>query len=187
MHRTNMARITIAVFVVGGILALGACNEEKMAALPNPPASAKQVEALLKEKKFSVKDLGFYGALSINDKTEMNWIDTTREENTMVKKVYRDLINWQMHFGADSSGTVVSDGAPYASRWWVDDQADTDEAPAIRIRCAYTDPAFRFGDSEPVAITFSYVVKGISENQLLLELPRDVDRRKLIALMELKP
>jgi hypothetical protein len=187
MYMMKARKFILPMVAVGSILLIGACNSEKIAALPDPPASAKQVEALVKEKKFSVKELGFYGALTVNDKTEMEWIDTTQEPNSMVKNVYKEVVNWEIHFGKDSSGTVVSDGSPYASRWWVDDQPDSEETPGIRIRCSYTDPKFSFGTAEPMEITFSYLVKGINENQLLLELPRDINRRKLIALMQLKP
>ena len=85
------------------------------------------------------------------------------------------------------STVITGCTSPYASRWWVDDQPGTDETPGIRIRCSYTDPKFTFGNAAPMEMTFSYLVKGIGDNQLLLELPRDINRRKLIALMQLKP
>lgn len=159
------------------------CTSEEMAALPDPPTSAKQVEAFVKGKKYEVLKVGYYGALTVNGKTEMEWIDTTVSDDITTKQVMRDLGQWQLQFINDTAGTVVSKGKPYASKWKTDDQPGEEETPGIRIRSSYTDPDFTFGGSEPMEITFSYVVKGIDETQLLLELPREINRRKLIALL----
>src|SRR5690606_12311033 len=61
MYMMKARKFILPMVAVGSILLIGACNSEKIAALPDPPASTKQVEALVKEKKFSVKELGFYG------------------------------------------------------------------------------------------------------------------------------
>lgn len=178
--------IGLAVVVSTTGMITSSCNNEKIAALPDPPASAKQVEAFLKGKNFSVKSVGFYGALTINDKTEMEWIDTTdaaTKENKTTMDVMRELSKSALTFTNDTAATVTSNGQPYAATWVVDDQPKDDEPAGIRLRVSYADPSFSFG-SEPMVVTYSYVVKGINEKQLLLELPRTINRRNLVAIME---
>lgn len=165
-----------------------ACGGEKITQLPDPATSAKQVDAFIKGKKFDVVKVGYYGALTVNDKTEMEWIDTTVSNDRTTLSVMDELDKWELHFGTDTTATVISKGKPFSATWLVDDTEDAsmNESKAIRIRTTYVDPEFTFGGGSPMAMTYSYVVKGISENEILLELPRDINRRKLVALLKTK-
>ena len=174
--------------VVSFSFLLTACGGDEATHLPDPPTSAKQVDAFIKGKKFDVVKVGFYGALTINDKTEMEWIDTTESKDRITLDVMNQLDNWELHIGTDTSATVISKGKPISASWTIDDKEDPvmDENKGIRLRTKYVDPDFSFGNAEPMEVTYSYVVKGISENELLLELPREINRRKLIALLKAK-
>ncbi|MCR6718952.1 MAG: hypothetical protein NVV59_01400 [Chitinophagaceae bacterium] len=168
-------------------LIITACGSEKMAALPDPPTSAKQVDAFVKGKNYDVVKVGFYGMLTVNDKSEMEWIDTTVTKDGTTLSVMRELDEFELHLGTDTTATVISKGNSFPATWLIDDKEDSfmNEAKGIRLRVAYTDPDFSFGGN-PTKVTFSYVVKGINENEILLELPRDINRRKLVALMKAK-
>lgn len=185
-QKITLFRATFSLTLVSLILA--ACSNGTLATLPDPPASAKQVEAFIKGKKLSVEKVGFYSALTVNGKTEMDWIDSTADnykDDKMVLGVLRELNQWSMEFGNDTSGTVLSKGKPYASKWVVDETARDDEKPGVRIRVSFKDPELSFG-GEPMEVTYSYLVKGVNEKQLLLELPRAINRRELTGLMNLQ-
>lgn len=164
-----------------------ACGGEKIAALPDPPTSAKQVDAFVKGKKYDVVKVGFYGSLTVNDKTEMEWIDTTVTKDRTTLSVMEELDQFELHLGTDTTATVIAKGKAFTATWLIDDKEDSfmDETKGIRLRTAYMDPDFSFGGT-PTTVTYSYLVKGINENEILLELPRDINRRKLIALMKAK-
>lgn len=176
---------TILCPLLAGMLLI-ACNDQGMKALPPAPASAAQTLAWLQGRTLTVQKTGFYGPLTVNDKTEINWIDTAVQAEPMIKETVRELGNWSMRLGSDSTIVVNSKGATYNGHYKVDDQPEEGEKPGIRLRVTYVDPTFSFGGSEPMAITFTYLVKGIDAKELLLELPREINRQKLLALMEIR-
>ncbi|NCT73141.1 MAG: hypothetical protein GXC78_01310 [Chitinophagaceae bacterium] len=176
---------TILCLLPAGMLLIG-CKDEGTKALPPAPSSVAQTLAWLQGRTLTVQKAGFYGALTVNNNTTINWIDTTDKAEPLVKETVRELGNWNLRLGTDSSIVVNSKGDSYTGYYKVDDQPQEGETPGIRLRVTYPDPTFSFGGSEPMEVTYTYLVKGIDAKEMLLELPREINRQKLLALMEVR-
>jgi hypothetical protein len=176
---------TILCFFTAAVLFVG-CSAPGTKALPPAPASVAQTLAWLQGRTLSVQKAGFYGALTVNDNTEINWIDTAVQAEPIIKETVRELGNWSMRLGSDSTIVINSKGSSYQGRYKLDDQPQEGEKPGIRLRVTYVDPTFSFGGSEPMEVTYTYLVKGIDAKEMLLELPREINRQKLLALMEVR-
>lgn len=176
---------TIFYFFLAAVLFAG-CGDPGTKALPPAPASVAQTLAWLQGRTLTVQKAGFYGSLTVNDNTEINWIDTSAQAEPLIKETMRELGSWSLKLGADSAVVVNNKGASYQGRYKVDDQPQEEEKPGIRLRVTYVDPTFSFGGSEPMEVTYTYMIKGIDAKELLLELPREINRKKLLGLMEVK-
>ncbi|MBP7558037.1 MAG: hypothetical protein KA821_17305 [Chitinophagaceae bacterium] len=180
----NFSKITLCLFLAA--VSFAGCNNSEKNTLPPAPASVTQTLAWLQGRTLTVQKAGFYGALTVNNNTSINWIDTTDKAEPLVKETVRELSNWNLRLGADSTVVVSSKGSTYQGHYKVDDQPQEGEAPGIRLRVTYPDPTFSFGGSEPMEVTYTYLVKGIDAKEMLLELPREINRQKLLALMEVR-
>ncbi|MFT3674847.1 MAG: hypothetical protein QM781_03015 [Chitinophagaceae bacterium] len=165
---------------------LSGCSNSAEKTLPPAPASVAQTLAWLQGRTLTLQKAGFYGALTVNNNTEINWIDTSAQAEPLIRETVRELGSWSMRLGTDSTIVVNSKGASYQGHYKVDDQPQEEEKPGIRLRVTYVDPTFSFGGSEPMEVTYTYVVKGIDAKELLLELPREINRKRLLGLMEVK-
>lgn len=182
---TKNLRHLLTAFILGSVIT--SCGNAKTETLPDPPASWKQVDAFVRGKKFEVAKVGYYGSLTINDKPQAEWIDTAENRDPITLRVMNDLSGWELHLSNDIVANVISKGITYSGSWYVDDIEDEsmNEPRAIRLRIKYEDPETSFGGS-PVLVTYSYVVKGINEKEVLVELPRTINNRRLIALLKSK-
>jgi len=176
---------TILCLILSGILFVACSNSEKHTP-PPAPVSVAQTQAWLQGRTLTVQKAGFYGALTVNNNTEINWIDTTVQAEPLIKETVRELGNWSLRLGTDSTVVVNSKDASYQGHYRIDDQPQEGETPGIRLRVTYADPTFSFGGSEPLEVTYTYIVKGIDAKELLLELPREINRKRLLGLMEVK-
>jgi hypothetical protein len=104
----------------------------------------------------------------------------------MVKDLVREISNWELQLMDDSIARVTVKDINYPATYEVTDQVDEEEAPGIRLKVSYVDPSFSFGNNDSLPVTYTYLVKGINEGEILMELPRELNRRKLVALMEIK-
>lgn len=128
-----------------------------------------------------------YGSLTINDKTEMVWIDAATEPDKTTKEAVEEELKFTIHFLNDTAAMVFKKIATYAATYSVDDIAGEDdtEKPGIKLRLVYEDPDFSFG-GKPSKVTYTYLVRGADEKQLLLQLPKSVNRKPLVSLLETK-
>lgn len=159
------------------------CSQAEKETLPPAPSSVEAVSKVLMNKNFKVNKTGQYGMVLSNEPADIEWIDTTGKADNLTNRLINELGNWQLTFLNDTACTVISKGKEYIATWSVDNQHEEDQKPGIRLRLNYVDPEFSFGN-EPSAVTYSYVVLGMDEKRLLLELPRELNRRKLISLLQ---
>lgn len=180
----NFSKKILCLFLAA--ISFAGCNNSEKNTLPPAPASVTQTLAWLQGRTLTVQKAGFYGSLTVNNNTTINWIDTTSKSEPLVKETVRELSNWNLRLGTDSTVVVNSKCDSYKGHYKIDDQPQEGETPGIRLRVTYPDPTFSFGGSEPMEVTYTYLVKGIDAKEMLLELPREINRQKLLALMEVR-
>jgi hypothetical protein len=181
MSSSNFTRVSILVVAVS--LFLGACTAEKTKSLPPLPTSVKAVQDMVKGKNFTTTATGFYGAITVNDVKEVEWIDTTKEKEVMIKSVVAETSSFKLQFVNDTAVTVMLKNVTYKGTYKVEDVVNENEQAGIKLRITYVDPSFSFGNTEGMEVTYTYLVKGMDEKSLLLELPREVNRKKIVSLL----
>ncbi len=152
--------------------------------IPPAPANSKEVQQFVKGKKLQTAKTGFYGNLTVNGKTEVEWIDAAKTENKFIKEAVEEQKDFVLQFTDDTTVVVFTKDTSYTGTYKADDEADQydDGRQGVKLRITYVDPSFTFGNSEPSPVTYTYFVLGLDEKRLLLELPRDINRRKLVSL-----
>lgn len=181
----NLFKIAFLVLISGNMIA---CSNGTMDSIPPKPKSIQDVKNMLAGKKFETKQTGFYGRLTVNDKTEMEWIDAEKEKEKYAKDAAVEQKKFKLDFLTDSTVAVFKKDTSYSAKYKIDDVADEyDEVKeGIKLRLTYVDPEFKFGTSEHPEITFTYIVLGAADEKLLLQLPQTVNRRPLISLLTAK-
>lgn len=153
--------------------------------IPAAPAGVKEVQDFVKGKKLATQKTGFYSNLTVNGKQDVEWADAEKEENKVIREAINDEKKFALQFINDSIVTVFSKDTSYSSTYKIDNEADQyDEVKeGVKLRISYVDPSFKFGNMEPSPVTFTYLVAGVDKKGLLLELPRTINRRKLVSLL----
>ena len=139
----------------------------------------------MKAKNFHTTATGYYGALTINDKPTAEWLDTAEVKEKMIKDVLKETNSFTLSFVGDSAVMIGRAGTSFPGQWAVENEADEEEEHGIYLRISFEDPEFKLPGGDLQQVTYSYQVKGVSDKALLIELPREINRRKLVSLMEL--
>ncbi len=168
------------------LLLFTACSGPKDP-LPAVPAGIASVQGLLKGKEFRTVKTGFYDALTINDKPTAEWIDTAVLKDNIQKTVVREQGGFGIDFLTDTSATVHAGGRSQAATYVLDTTiTEFDKGAAgIKLRLTYEDASMSFSlTDEPMKVTYTFLVKGVDEKYLLLQLPREINRRSVISLLK---
>lgn len=181
-----MKSISVLSLLFLVIVIAPACKTGSKKTIPPPPVSVAQTQNWLQGRTLHVIQTGFYGPLTVNGQTEIEWIDTTANALPLITETVREVGNWTVALGSDASVLVTSKGNSFKGSYKIEDTPEEGETPGIRLRLTYVDPSLKFGNSEPMEVTYTYLVKGINAKELLLELPREINGKKLLGLMEIK-
>jgi hypothetical protein len=148
--------------------------------LPEAPASIKAVQDEVKGKKYKAERAGTHSVFE-NDK-EIAWLNP-KDEDKFEKEIEDESKSLQLEFINDTSVTVIAKDKIYNGTYVVNDTTKEDEKSGIKLRISYVDEEFKFGDGPASLVTYTYLVEGISDKNLLLETPRSMNRRKIVVLM----
>ena len=184
MKKYTLLNTLLAATLFVGFAYCGSKSEAEI--IPAAPTSLQQVKDFIKGKELQVIKAGQYGMTILNDEPEIEWIDTTVQKNRLTLRLMNELGNWRMKFLNDTACTIISNETKYTGTWTLDDQAEEDEKPGIHLRLKYEDPEFNAGIFEGSPVTYTYIVKAVSEKNILLELPRELNRRKLVSLLKIQ-
>ncbi len=171
-------------------LALFSCGNGDMK-IPDPPTDTAAVKALLTGKTFIAQKTGFWGVLTVNDKKEVTWIDPKSETEKFSVAAAEELNGkFSLQFVNDTTVNIISKATTTTGTYAVDDKVDEYDkgVEGIKLRLTYVDTSmsFGFGNSSPMNMTYTYFVKGVDKNELLLQMPREINRRPLVALLKTK-
>lgn len=175
--------ITAYLIFLAFIVTLPGCSGETEKT-PPPPANIKAVTDYLNGKKLRVDRVGFYGSVLQNTERKIEWLDTLKEKNDMVKSAAGEEMSLGLYFQNDTAVVIFKKNKQFTGVYSVDDSPGEgeNEQDGIKIRISYADPDFGFGDL-PTVVTYTYRVIGLDDARILLETPRTINRQKLISLM----
>lgn len=175
---------------------LFSCGQDEKESLPAKPQDVNTVKALIKGKKYTTQKTGFYGNITVNDETNVNWIDVAEKEKQLAKdpnaitaetelKAAEREMKFAVQFVNDTVATVFSNDTSIPARYVIDDIVDDygNGKECVKIRLTYADPSFSFGNEPASEMTFTFVVDGADDKSLLLQTPRTINRQPLISLL----
>ncbi len=169
-------------------LILFSCGNGDMK-VPDPPKDTASVKATLNGKNFVAEKTGFWGVLTVNDKKEVTWIDPKSETEKFSVEAAEELNGkFSLQFVNDTAVNIISKAATTTGTYAVDDKVDEYDKgiEGVKIRITYVDTSMSlgFGNNKPISMTYTYFVKGINKDELLLQMPREINRRPLVVLMK---
>jgi hypothetical protein len=175
------------LLMLGAALCLAACNETgKTATAPAAPKSVAEVTAAIKGKTYKVENLGLLSPFASDTANPVNW--KVQQEDT--SKFFRDYVAKQNQFtlsiSADSSASFfdAANNKTVKGIFTVDDAItegySEKEKPGIKLRLQYNDSLDFGGKKTASVMTQSYLVKGISANELVVETGQSFNRRTLV-------
>ena len=178
-------------------LILFSCVENKKDSLPAKPQDVNSVKTLVKGKKYTTQKAGFYGNLTVNGQTDVDWIDIAEKKEQLAKdpnnftvetelKAVERETKFAVQFVNDTLATVFSNDANFSATYTIDDivgEYDEDKK-GVKLRLRYADPSFAFSNEPAMEMTYTFVVDGADDKSLLLQTPRTINRRPLIILLQ---
>lgn len=190
----NTKKYVAALFAT---VILFSCVENKKDSLPPKPQDVNSLKTLVKGKKYSTQKAGFYSNLTVNGQTDMDWIDIaekkeqlTKDPNnitaeTELKAVEREM-KFAVQFVNDTLATVFSNDASFPATYTIDDVVDdySKDKESIKLRLRYADPSFAFGNEPAMEMTYTFVIDGADDKNLLLQTPRTINRQPLIIWLQ---
>lgn len=177
------------LFLAGAALCLAACNQSSKTDAPNQlaaPSSIADVKANIKGKTYAVANLGLLSPFASDTANPVDW--KVQQEDT--SKFFRDYVAQQKPFtltiGNDSTATFfnVSNNKTVKGTFSVDDAMnesfDEKEKPGIKLRLQYND-SMEFGGQKTAALmTQTYLIRGFSANEMVVETGQAFNRRTLV-------
>lgn len=177
------------LFLAAAALYLTACNQSGKTDAPTnlaAPQSIADVKANIKGKTYTVAKLGLLSPFASDTANPVNW--KVQQEDT--SKFFRDYVAQQQPFtltiGNDSTATFfdVANKKTVKATFSVDDAVkegyDEKEKPGIKLRLQYSD-SMEFGGQKTAALmTQTYLIRGFSANEMVVETGQAFNRRTLV-------
>lgn len=195
MNTMNPKNYVIAMLAT--VMLLSCTENKKEESLPAKPQDVNSVQTLIKGKKYTTQQLGFYDIIIVDGERDVKWIDVAEKQKQLAKnpddnfvkmelKPIEEELKFGVQFVNDTAATVFVRDTSFAATYVVNDVVGQyDEVKeGIKIRLTYTDPSFSFGGGEPMEMTVTYVVIGADDKRLLVQTPRAIDRKPLISLLK---
>lgn len=157
------------------------------ASIPAAPTSMQQVRDGVKKGNYTVEQVGF-SRLFMGEAEPVQWEDQMPDTS----KVYRAFVaarkKIRFEFTGDSTLNVHTGSASYPGSYSVDtlvEEDDEEKLNSMKLRISYADPEFQFpGDTTLSKITYTYKVRGVDENRLMLQSPHSYNRSYVVLLMK---
>src|SRR5690606_9954694 len=175
---------------------LFSCGQNKKDSLPAKPQDVNSVQALIKGKKYTTQKVGFYSNLTVNEQTDMDWIDIAEKKEQLAKdpnnitaetelKAAEREMKFGVQFVNDTLATVFSNDSNFPATYIIDDVVDdySKDKESVKLSLRYADPSFAFGNEPAMEMTYTFVVDGADDKSLLLQTPRTINRQPLIILL----
>jgi hypothetical protein len=173
-----ISAIALVMFVIS-------CNNETTTTdststkLPAKPGSIQTVMETLKGKNYKTINAGTVSPFEMDKDNPFEWQDKITDSFT--RNNLKEQMSFRLHFLNDSSVTLFDEGQERQGSYILDTTTYGDEAPGIKLRIAHMQLGM---GTDSMKETYTYPVNGISDKQLFLQTPREINRRKVVVLME---
>ena len=156
------------------------CNKAN-SYLPKEPQSVAEARSQLMKGVFTVEQVGL-GSAGIMDEP-LQWMneqtDTAKDEQRFIK----DRKSLALHFINETEVALTDNQRNIQAQY----QLEKDATKTVLMKLTFEDKTFSFpGSNEPMKLTYTYRIRGIDENRLLLETPRQYNYRPVVLLMKKK-
>lgn len=157
------------------------------ASVPAAPTSLQQVKDGVKKSNYSVDKLGF-SRLFMGEAEPVQWEDDMPDTTRMYRDFVADRKKLRLEFTGDSTLNVHTGTATYPGSYSVDtlrEENDEEKANSMKLRISYADPEFQMpGDTTPSKVTYTYKIRGMGDNSLMLQSPHSYNRQNVVLLMK---
>lgn len=157
------------------------------ASVPAAPTSMQQVKDQVKKGNYTVEQVGF-SRLFMGEAEPVQWEDQMPDTSRMYRNFVAERKKLRFEFTGDSTMNVHTGTASYPGSYSVDtlvEEDDEEKANSMKLRISYADPEFQFpGDTTPSKVTYTYKVRGVDENRLMLQSPHSYNRSYTVLLMK---
>lgn len=147
----------------------------------------QQVKEEVKKGNYTVDKVGF-SRLFMGEAEPVQWEEDMPDTSRMYRDFVADRKKLRLEFTGDSTLNVHTGSATYPGSYSVDtlrEEDDEEKANSMKLRISYADPEFQMlGDTTPSKVTYTYKVRGASENSLMLQSPHSYNRQNAVLLMK---
>lgn len=152
-------------------------SDKKEIIVPAAPLSVANVKAEVKNKEYKVNEVG---TIDFFNPDELEWSSASGDTSKFFKDYVSERKNFSLHFINDSAVQMQDEKKAIAAHY--DLQKDSS---GILLKIQYPDSTFSFNPGETMMMTSTFKIRGVDDNgQLLLETPREINRRKVVVLMK---
>jgi len=179
------------LFVLLGFTAICFSCSDKKESVPPAPASVQNVKEIIKGKKYLTVRVGTLSpfAATMDKENPFNWFDEMKTTDDFTKKYEGERKKFVLQFVNDTTLRISDDNKTWDAKYEIDATQKEDETAGIRLRFSYIDKenSMSFpGANSPMTLTASYRIAAINLNSLLVEAPREFNRRPVMLWMKSK-
>lgn len=163
-----------------------ACSDKKQTILlPKPPGSIETIQKNITGKQFASSRIALLLPFELNDNPSYEWLDERKDTTSFFQTFLAEREKFRLSFYNDTAVSIFDDNKSVDGIYKIDNKQEEDEKQGFKLRISFIDTSVKFaGITEPIKMTYTYLVAGIDENNLLLELPRHYNNRKVFTLLE---
>jgi len=167
------------------------CSGKKETVSPVPPSSVGIVKDMIKGKTFLTSRVGTLSPFAdgIDKDKPYKWIDEEKEPDKFTNDYEEERKKFQLAFVNDSTVRITDEGKTWDAIYKIDDSMEQDETVGIRLRFSYEDKenTMNFpGAATPMILTSSYLVAGLSDNEMIVQAPRKFNNHPVVLWMKKK-
>jgi len=177
------------ILVPAVAILIASCNNKEKISAPAAPASVKEVTTVVPGKNYKTIKLGILSPFAMDSANPVNWNIANEDTTKFFRDYAKSQLAFTLTFSKDSACSFydASQKKTFTAKYSVDDdpKSGNDETkPGIKLRVQYKD-SIEFGASKtPAEMTLTYLVRGINNNELLLETGNSFNDRKLVVWMK---
>jgi hypothetical protein len=167
-----------------------ACNNSNTTEhvpVPSAPSSAATASQSVKGKMYETKKVAILSSFKTDTEGPYEWMNDSKDTTDFFKNYLAERMAFSLQFTNDTSVIMQEEGNTISGTYKFDNESREDEKEGIKLRISYEDSSMSFpGSTEPMVMTYTYLVAGADEKSLLLETPRSFNNRKVCVLMQVK-
>ncbi len=182
-----MKRNSVKTLCLLFIIALASCKSGDQ--MPPALKTAQNARVLLPGKTWVVKDVGlkayeFSSEPNPNSPMVIDWFSVAKELGEYETKAKESFGKASIELKQDSVANTTGLELTGNQKYFITDEAKDDTPPGVRLEITGGSDAFK--DMGITEATFTYFVLGANEKNLLLQTPNEINRRKIVLLLEAK-